>query len=35
MVGITFRSFAVGLGPVPFIMIPEVSPFYVRLQDAL
>ncbi|KAF4604021.1 hypothetical protein EYR40_001205 [Pleurotus pulmonarius] len=26
---ITFvMSFAVGLGPVPFVMIPEVSPFY-------
>ncbi|KAG5221515.1 25S rRNA adenine-N(1) methyltransferase [Salix suchowensis] len=22
------RSFAIGLGPVPFVMIPEVSPFY-------
>jgi hypothetical protein len=24
------RSFAIGLGPVPFVMIPEVSPFHVR-----
>jgi len=25
------RSFAVGLGPVPFVMIPEVSPSHVRV----
>ena len=24
-------SFAIGLGPVPFVMIPEVSPSEVRL----
>lgn len=24
------RSFAVGLGPIPFVMIPEVSPYHVR-----
>ena len=24
-----FRSFAVGLGPIPFVMIPEVSPAHV------
>ena len=23
------RSFAVGLGPIPFVMIPEVSPVHV------
>jgi hypothetical protein len=23
-------SFAIGLGPVPFVMIPEVSPYHVR-----
>lgn len=23
------RSFAIGLGPVPFVIIPEVSPFHV------
>lgn len=24
------RSFAIGVGPVPFVMIPEVSPVHVR-----
>lgn len=23
------RSFAIGLGPVPFVIIPEVAPFHV------
>ncbi|KAF8983277.1 hypothetical protein BDQ17DRAFT_771336, partial [Cyathus striatus] len=25
-------SFAIGLGPIPFVMIPEVSPPHVRLR---
>jgi hypothetical protein len=25
----SYRSFAVGLGPIPFVLIPEVSPAYV------
>lgn len=25
-----YRSFAIGIGPVPFVMIPEVSPLHVR-----
>lgn len=24
------RSFAIGLGPIPFVIIPEVSPPHVR-----
>ena len=28
-----FRSFAIGLGPVPFVMIPEVSPPHVSLMN--
>lgn len=27
------RSFAIGLGPVPFVIIPEVSPSHVRSTD--
>lgn len=26
---VVFRSFAIGIGPVPFVMIPEVSPLHV------
>ena len=26
------RSFAIGLGPIPFVMIPEVSPPSVRMS---
>lgn len=29
------RSFAIGLGPVPFVIIPEVSPFHVRGPSGL
>ena len=27
------RSFAIGIGPVPFVMIPEVSPHHVRIYN--
>ena len=27
------RSFAVGLGPIPFVMIPEVSPANVSIIE--
>ena len=25
------RSFAIGLGPIPFVIIPEVAPFHVSV----
>lgn len=28
------RSFAIGLGPVPFVIIPEVAPFHVSAHFA-
>lgn len=28
------RAFAIGLGPVPFVIIPEVAPFHVRPRIA-
>jgi hypothetical protein len=27
------RSFAIGIGPIPFVMIPEVSPPYVCIPE--